>query len=133
MSYRIISWTPDEEKLCRDMVAANHSSREIGKALSRSRNAIIGYCQRHGLILGWTKRVRAKRLLPKPQKKEKQARKPRQINNTSLVTLQRPKPIPGDHCHYLFGEPRYQHFCDHPAEAGSYCFGHYRMTHLVSA
>jgi hypothetical protein len=43
------AWTPDEDRLAKEMAEQGRSSREIGKVLGRSRNAILGRFHRLGV------------------------------------------------------------------------------------
>ncbi len=44
-------WTPEQDKTARDMADDGFSPAQIGAAIGRTRNAVLGYGKRHGISM----------------------------------------------------------------------------------
>lgn len=131
------SWTNDQHALCVKLAADGKSALQISGIInftfslvekdSRSRNAVIGYCQRNKIFLRRRSKNPAIKASPSnvvsfplPASAPKTKRRTTSLKNE-------------DGCQYISGEPRYRQFCAQGIYKKSYCYTHYLACFQVSA
>lgn len=148
------SWTEQEDKVLRAMADQGATSREIGAAMGKTRNAIIGRSHRLGIKLG-LKRPPG----PKPKPKQPRIRRP---VPSKIIVAPAPKPVPASpapapdpvvvalpvfspapsrvtfmnrrpfQCAFMLGSGYKSPICAQPIahEFTSYCAEHHALTHV---
>ena len=125
-------WSVHELKTARDMVEKGHTALEIGRAIGRSKSAVIGYFKRQGLNLA-RKRGGVTGTKPKQGKEKKSP----PITSPLIPEKAELKPsktfmeMSDKYCHAFFGEVDgiYTQYCGlGTMKAGcSWCEEHYKL------
>jgi GcrA cell cycle regulator len=142
MKEKTTYWGSEDILELQRLVETGKNSRQIGIALGRSRNAIIGKCNRMGLQLkGSPSKEKSKKTrAPIKKKRSRPKRKPNHIPCGKYDETEQ-KPLlcgvldlkPGM-CKYPIGEPQDDDFgfCGVEAMKGyPYCFYHWKKTHKL--
>jgi hypothetical protein len=121
-------WPESRKQQLRELALQELTAKEIAEQIGKSRNAVLGMCDRLGIKLHGS-RIEKK---PKPE------RKPRTIKklNWRTMAFSTPLPCPKDgrttlleakegQCRFILGEPHYGIICaDRSVSGKSYCHSH---------
>jgi hypothetical protein len=128
-------WSVHELKTAREMVEKGHTALEIGRAIGRSKSAVIGYFNRQGLNF-----ARKRGGVAGPNARTKKEKKSPPI--VSLLPEEKPKLKPtktfmemsDKYCHAIFGDVDgvYTQYCGlNVMKAGcAWCEDHYKLYYM---
>lgn len=124
----VLFWTPQKEKILREMVAAGHFARDIGAAVGATKNAVLGKIHRLGLATPDLRRNKAQ-YIPKPKALVKpEFTKPKAEHEQTFLAVQEAVMGLGKgECRWPYGAPHEGKiaFCKAPVyDIYSYCQGH---------
>ena len=133
MGLIIKHWSVFELKTARDMVEKGHTALEIGRAIGRSKSAVIGYFNRQGLNL-----ARKRGGVAGPNARTKKVKIEKTIVPISIAEVkQELKPtktfmeMSDKYCHAIFGDVDgvYTQYCGlNVMKAGcAWCEDHYKL------
>ena len=115
---RALVWTPDAVDYVRRLAREGKSGMQIASATGRSRNAVLGVCFRHGIMV---KRARVYRATPARQKPVVElAATPSGPEGGILI-----HELTDSACHWPVHDQLPGRYCGAPTSGSSYCAHHH--------
>lgn len=147
---KISKWTDEEKQVIADLLKKNYSASQIGAAVGKTRNSIIGIVTRDETLrnIGFSRKTKPpeQRKIrtfsgPRPQRAAPPKRKKIAGYSVKLVkkaevvdSIESPRMVDlmdlrSDMCHYPIGDPKQEGFgyCGNAIAARKYCGHHYNI------